>query len=177
MQPNCEICKIVHDRKVRIVYEDDKITAFLDPNPASIGHIAIVPNEHHAIIEQVPDYIVGHIFSIANKISIALFESLNIQGTNILAQNGIEGGQKQPHFIVHVIPRIEGDRIGLQWKPLQPTPDELATAELQLKDHVKNIGEFEKEKAPPINIDTKKETYSENEEEENYLIKQLRRMP
>lgn len=177
MNPNCLVCKEVHERNVLTLYEDDKITAYLDPMPASIGHVVVIPNEHYAIIEQVPDFVVGHMFTIANKISVALFDSLNIHGTNMIIQNGIEAGQKHPHVSLHIIPRIEGDKIDFQWKNLSPSQDELATAELQLKEPVKNIGEFEKEKAPPIKIETKKEVYSYDEDEENYLIKHLRRMP
>ena len=177
MNPNCIICKSVHDNEVKVVYEDEKIVAFLAQRPASVGHVIITSREHYAIIEQVPDFIISHMFNIANKISAALFDSLSIQGTNILVQNGIEAGQQHPHFSVHVIPRIEGDKLELQWKTLSPSQEELATVELQLKDHVKNIGEFEKEKPPPINIDSKKETYSYDDEEENYLMRQLRRLP
>lgn len=180
MNPNCNICKAIQERKVKIVYEDDKCAAYLEQNPASIGHTIIAPKEHCAILEQTPDYIMGRMLVISNKISVALFESLNIQGTNILIQNGIEAGQKHPHLAIHIIPRIEGDKIGLQWKTLAPSPEDLATAELQLKDHVKNIGEFEKEKAPPVILDSKKERISSSlpdSEEENYLVKQLRRIP
>lgn len=166
----------MNERTVKLLYEDDKVAAYLEPYPASIGHTVIAPKEHFAIVEQVPDFIMGHMLVISNKISVALFESLNVAGTNILIQNGIEAGQKHPHFCVHIIPRIENDNIELQWKTLSPTPDELATAELQLKEHVKNIGEFEKEKAPPLVLDTKRETYTEDDEE-NYLIKQIRRIP
>lgn len=177
MNQNCAVCKSIQDRDVKSIFEDDKILAFLAPNPATVGHTIIVPKEHYAIIEQVPDLIMGHMLSISNKISAALFDSLGVHGTNILMQNGVEAGQKHPHFCIHVIPRVEGDKMKLHWQTLTPTQDDLETAELQLKDSMKNIGSFEKEKAPPIVINEEKQVYTEDDEEENYLIRQLRRIP
>ena len=46
---------------------------------------------------------------ISKQISNALLKSLQSQGTNIFVANGQVAGQKAPHFMIHVIPRKEGD--------------------------------------------------------------------
>ncbi|MBF8279741.1 MAG: HIT protein, partial [candidate division NC10 bacterium] len=56
-------------------------------------------------------------FSMSNIISTALFESLNIHGTNILVNNGPEAGQSFAHFIINIIPRTESDGINMEWTP------------------------------------------------------------
>jgi len=109
------------------IFEDDKVVAVLDPNPVSLGHVIVMPKDHFPIIEQVPDYIVSHVFEIVNKISIHLFEALKLQGTNILVSNGIPAGQEQPHFAVNIIPRKQNDGIDFQWEPKQLSEEEMST--------------------------------------------------
>ena len=131
-------------------------------------------------MEQVPDYEIEHLGVVANKISMALFESMRIQGTNIIIQNGVAAGQKIPHFILHIIPRIENDGLNLSWEPRQLSEEEMSTIELKLNEHTRNIGAFEIEKELPINLDAKekiKAAKEVKEEKDNYLIKQLNRIP
>ncbi len=159
-----------------MLYEDDKVIAFLDPS--YLGKIMLMPKEHYPIIENVPDFVVGHLFEVANKLSKALFEGLNATGTNIIVNNGVSAGQTIPHFCISIVPRRENDGINLQWQPKQLSDDEMSTVELQLKEEAKNIGSFEGEKKEPVNMDEKTEKIEEKEgDEENYLIKQLRRIP
>jgi len=172
--PGCQFCKLI-ENKENMIYEDDKAIAFLDSS--FLGKIVLMPKEHYPIIENVPDHIVGDLFVIANQLSKALFECINCTGTNIIVDNGVTAGQTVAHFCINIVPRRENDGINLQWQPKQLSDDEMSTIELQLKEEAKNIGEFEKEKGEPIEMDEKPEKIKEGEEEENYQIKQLRRIP
>lgn len=170
----CKICdKIKKESKLKI-YEDEKVIAFIKEKPSALGQITLVSKEHFPILEQVPDFIVDHLLVIANKLSSALFDSLNIQGTNILINNGVTAGQKHSHFSINIIPRTENDNINLEWKPKQLDEEEMSTVELKLKEHTAHIGAFEKEKKQESIPETKKEVI---QDEENYLVKQLRRIP
>ncbi len=176
---NCDMCQFIADHEKRskyLVYEDEDIVAMLAPKPANIGHILIIPKEHYPIIENVPDPLVAHCFFIANKLSSAVFESLNVHGTNILVQNGISAGQTSAHFMVHVIGRFENDGINMNWQPKQVADEEMNTIVLQLSSFTNNIGSFEKEKEKPVNIDDDKKIISD-EGKENYLIKSMIRIP
>ena len=62
------------------------------------------------------------------------------------------------------------------WQPKQLSEEEMSTVELKLKDECKNIGAFEKEKPKPKEL-PRPEEVKEAEEEINYLLKQLKRMP
>ena len=167
----CLICEKIEKEKK--IYEDDKVIAFLDDKPMSLGHDIITTKQHFPIIENVPDFIINHLFKIVNKISIAVFESLGALGTNIIVNNGIPAGQEHPHFFVNIIPRRQNDNINFRFKPRQLNEEEMSTVELMLKDETKNIGNFEKEKERPIEIEKEKEKISG----ENYMIKVLKRMP
>jgi len=151
----CLVCQIV-DGKIpsKKIYEDDDILAILDVNGANPGHCFVMPKRHHTIFEQIPDQEVSRLFKVSNKVSSAIFESLNAHGTNIFIANGIPAGQTVAHFMIHVIPRTEGDGINLQWKPKQMEVEEISTIEVKLKDAAEHIyfekKEPEKKTAQPV---------------------------
>lgn len=176
MNKDCRYCQEMLSGKKK-VYEDDKVFALVSDSPSAYGHVLVMPKEHYPIIEQVPDFIVSHAFRIANKISIAAFEALHVQGTNILVSNGVAAGQDAAHFMIHVIPRREGDGLNLQWTPKQLSEEEMSTVELQLKEQTKTIGQFQQEKTAPIEIKESREKIKGGEGEDNYLIRKIRRIP
>jgi histidine triad (HIT) family protein len=154
------------------VYEDDKVVAILPKNAATIGHVLLIPKDHHPIIEQVPDFIITHLFQVANKLSIVLFEGMNALGTNIIVNNGVAAGQTSSHFMVHIIPRRENDGLDFTWQPKQLSQEELATIEMKVKEETSSIGQFEDEKPEPINLD-KEETV----DLDDLQVRALDRMP
>ena len=179
MTDQCVLCKII-DGEIpsKRIYEDDDIISILDFNGANPGHSFVIPKQHFPILEQIPSHLVGKLFNVSNKISSAIFEVLKVQGTNIFVTNGISAGQKVAHFMINVVPRRENDGINLQWQTKQLSEEEMSTVELKLKEQAKNIGEFEREKPKPIVIEDKTEKIPEKiGKEENYLIKQLERIP
>ena len=169
----CKVCELIQKKK-RMVYEDDKIMALLAPKPCAVGHIWIVPKKHAPILEQIPDFVVANMFSKANKLSMICFENLGVQGTNILIQNGVAAGQSNDHCILHVIPRQENDGMNLLWKPKQLNEEEMSTLELKIKEEAKNVGIFEKEQEKPIE---EKKPEEVEDDSEDYMIKQLERIP
>lgn len=177
MNKDCRYCQKMLSAKEKL-YEDEKTIALLSDSPAAYGHILVMPKEHYPIIEQVPDFVVDHVFRIANKISIAAFEALHVQGTNMLVNNGVAAGQDSAHFMIHIIPRREGDGLNLQWASKQLSEEEMSTVELQLKEEAKSIGQFQKEKTAPIELKKESEKIeSKHGEEESYLMRKWRRIP
>lgn len=170
---SCEICEQIKSRK-GLLYEDSEIVAMLAPKPTSVGHVYVVPKKHTPILEQIPDPVIGNMFAKANKISMASFESLGVQGTNLLIQNGLPAGQHHSHCILHVIPRREGDGLNLMWQPKQLTEEEMSTAEIQIKENTGQVGIFEKKKEKPIEIEKPKEI---EDKDEDYRTKHLERLP
>ena len=176
---DCILCSAVKGKsKLDKIYEDENFIAVMHPNPAALGHAIIFPKKHYQIFEQIPDYEIASLFNLTNKISIAIFEALQSKGTNIIVQNGVAAGQEIPHVSIHIIPRDENDNLNFQWPPKQLNEEEMSTVELKLKEGAKNIGTFEKEeKKVPIKIEEKTEKIKQPEKGENYLIKQLERIP
>jgi len=173
---DCEYCELMK-KKANLIYEDEQIYIMHAPKPASIGHVLVLPKQHVMIIEELQDYDVADIFKKINKVSTAVFESLGAHGTNIIVQNGVAAGQNSSHMMIHVIARRENDGLDFNWAPRQLSEEEMSTVELKLKDFTKNIGTFDSRPAKPIEMDKEVKQISSDEKEENYLIKQLRRIP
>ncbi len=108
----CIFCQIVAGKiKTRKIYEDDKCVAVLDINPASPGHLLLLPKEHYTIMPQMPEDELAQIFIVAKSLSNAILRALDARGTNIIVANGPTAGQKAQHFMIHIIPRKDKDAI------------------------------------------------------------------
>lgn len=174
MAEQCIICQIINGEiPSKKIYEDDEVLAILDFNGANLGHSFVIPKHHIPILEQIPSHLIGKLFNVANKIGSTIFDTLKVQGTNIFVANGIPAGQKVAHFMINVIPRKENDNISLQWQPKQLSEEEMSTIELKIKEEIGSIG-FE---TPKIEKREKENIPKEVSGEDNYLIKQLRRIP
>lgn len=115
-QQQCIFCHIVRgDVASKKVYEDDKALAILDINPANPGHVLLMPREHFSILPMVPESLQKHLFLVAKQLSLALVKALQSDapdfGTTLFVANGAAAGQKAQHFMIHIIPRVPGDRL------------------------------------------------------------------
>ena len=108
----CIFCQIISGKvQSRKVYEDEKVIALLDINPANPGHILLLTKEHYSIMPQIPDDEISHVFMAAKSLSNSMLRSIDAQGTNIIVANGIAAGQRAQHFMAHIIPRKENDGV------------------------------------------------------------------
>ncbi len=140
---NCIFCKIIKGEvNSRKIYEDDKVVAILDINPANPGHTLLLPKEHYMILPQIPEDVLKHLFIVAKALSQVLLKAVGATGTNIFVANGAAAGQRAPHFMIHVIPRIEGDGISVFNLPGNKVDErvllELRTSLSKLLDQVLN---------------------------------------
>lgn len=109
-QENCIFCHIISGKvQSKKIYEDEICIGILDINPANPGHVLIIPKKHYAIMPQINDNDLAHMFFVAKKVSKASLKALGSTGTNIFVANGTSAGQKAQHFMIHVIPRKEKD--------------------------------------------------------------------
>src|SRR3989344_5369816 len=176
----CEFCGIVQGAfESEQLYEDDKVLAVLHLKPAVPGQILIFTKEHFPIIEQVPDFIIGHAFAVANKLSIAMFDVIGAQGSNMVVENGNAAGQTIPHFSITLLPRHENDGLNLQWQPKKISDDEMDILSQQIKEKsdLINSRQFQKESKQVVVAHT--ESIQEHKEKkkgsQEHLIRQLRR--
>lgn len=161
----CIFCHIASGRVAsKKVYEDDKVIAVLDINPANPGHILLITKEHYVVMPQIPDDVVAHIGMVAKALSHALLRALKAQGTTIFVANGVTAGQRAQHFMLHIIPRIEGDGIGIDYQEHSISDADYKKILDALRKGVeKSLGPVEEE---PEEIEKKEEEKEEEEQEE-----------
>ncbi len=167
---NCELCEKIEKKET--IYEDSLCVAFLGNSVK--GHIIVAPKEHYAILEQTPNDVIERIFEVSNKASILVFESLKVKGTNIIVNNGVSAGQKVAHCSLSVLPRTENDGIDFNFSRSQADPKKLSEVASTLKDSADFIGT---EKKPEPQQEITAEVEKMIEDEDNYMLRQLRRIP
>jgi histidine triad (HIT) family protein len=127
--PDCLFCKIVAGEvPATRVHEDERTIAFMDINPATRGHLLVVPREHSRdLLEIAPDDLAACARS-AQALAARATERLDADGVNVLNSCGRAAWQTVFHFHLHVIPRYETDPLRLPWTPAPGDRDEITSA-------------------------------------------------
>ena len=109
---NCKFCKIIN-RKIPswVVYENEKVIAFLPEKPEVYGHTLVVPKQHYADLYDVPEDILCELIKVSKKITIAYKENINSTGMNLMHASGVDGQQSIFHFHIHLLPRFKDDKL------------------------------------------------------------------
>lgn len=114
---DCIFCKIAAGEiPSATLYEDDEFRVILDLNPASKGHALILPKDHYRNLYDIEDETAAKAIILAKKMVKKMTDVLGCDGYNIVQNNEKSAGQSVFHFHMHLIPRNEGDQVGLGWK-------------------------------------------------------------
>ena len=133
--PDCLFCKIVAGEiPATVVAEDERTVAFMDINPATRGHVLVVPRAHAADLGAVPDEDLAAVALAAGRMARRARDVLGADGVNLMNSWGSDAWQTVFHFHVHVIPRYKGDPLELPWSPSPGDEDEIASAGEALRD-------------------------------------------
>jgi histidine triad (HIT) family protein len=131
--PDCLFCKIVAGEIPGTkVAEDDRTVAFMDINPATRGHLLVVPRDHAADLLTIPDEDLAACAAMARRMAQRAKDRLGADGVNLLNSCGSPAWQTVFHFHLHVIPRYEDDPLRLPWVPGPGDEDEIAAAAREL---------------------------------------------
>ena len=173
----CIFCQIISGKvPSKKIYEDNTCLAVLDINPATKGHLLLLPKEHYTIMPQLPDKEIGHLFSVAKTLSQLLLKALKVSGTTVFIANGLAAGQRAQHFMIHLIPRKEGDGIlDFQEKLVDAKMRQKVRAAIEnklneilgVKKEVVNVPEKEPKRNIPEDKDTENNQQEKNQEQKN----------
>jgi histidine triad (HIT) family protein len=131
--PDCVFCKILDgELPGRIVEEDERTVTFMDINPATRGHMLVIPRRHSRDLLEIEPEDLKATAEAAQRAARLANERLETDGVNLLNSCGRAAWQTVFHFHIHVIPRYEGDPLQLPWVPGPGDPDEIAAAADQL---------------------------------------------
>ena len=132
----CAFCDIAKGASpAAMVIDEPDVLAFLDRTPVFPGHVLLVPRLHHETLADLPGGLIGPLFAVAQRLSIAVQSAMNADGTWVSMNNIVS--QSVPHLHVHVIPRRRKDGLrGFYWprqkyesdEAMQAVADRIATA-------------------------------------------------
>jgi histidine triad (HIT) family protein len=107
---HCTFCDMIHGAaEVSICHEDSRAIAFMDVQPVNNGHVLVVPREHYESVADIPRDLALHLFRVTMDLGSAIRRVSGTDSLNIVVNSGIEAGQDEPHYHVHIIPRRHGD--------------------------------------------------------------------
>jgi histidine triad (HIT) family protein len=115
-----------------IVFQDEKLVAFMTTRPLTVGHTLVVTRKHCTSLGDLDEAIGDHLFRTTLQVARAIRKSgLRCEGINLMLNDG-EPLQKILHLHMHVFPRFRGDKFKLERdQVLRQTRDDLdATARI-----------------------------------------------
>lgn len=99
----CLFCQIAAGKvPATILYEDDKVVAFLDICPIRPGHTQIIPKEHHPYFDDLPSLTAQRIIEVAQELSRAMKRLYQVPRVAFLFTGG-----DVDHAHAHVVPMHE----------------------------------------------------------------------
>ncbi len=131
--PDCIFCQIIAGELPSTrIDEDERTVAFMDINPASWGHVLVVPRAHSVDLHGIGAEDLAACSVMAQRVAGRQAEVLGADGINLLNSTGAAAWQTVFHFHVHVIPRYqddpERDPLTLPWVPAPGDPARIAAA-------------------------------------------------
>jgi histidine triad (HIT) family protein len=113
---DCLFCKIASKEiPADLIYEDDKVVAFLDIKPVNKGHSLIIPKKHSHDLLDADDATLGTMIARVKKIAGAIMAATGAAGFNLGINTKSAAGQVVFHTHFHIIPRFSND--GLKMWP------------------------------------------------------------
>ena len=131
----CRFCAVeAGTAPAHIVSEGEATLAFLDHRPVFPGHTLLVPRRHIETLVDLPDDLIGPLFTDARRIAAAMEDGFGAHGTFVALNNRIS--QSVPHLHVHIVPRHRKDGLrGFFWPRTRYEDDaEMAAVATRLRE-------------------------------------------
>ncbi len=99
-----------HDKKLLLLYRDDKTVVLLNRFPYTNGHLLVAPMRHVAELTELDTIESSALMSMIQQCSEILKNHLNFDGLNIGCNIGASAGAGiADHLHFHLVPRWNGD--------------------------------------------------------------------
>ena len=139
------------------VYEDEMLIGVLDINPASKGHVIMIPKKHYNNIYEIPQEEFLQYMSVARAVGYAILLSLAPNNVEMLYTKELTKGSVTPHALIHLIPRYNDDTINHVWQPQKMEESDFTAVENAIKSAIEKVKSADVQKpAKPANEEQKK---------------------
>jgi ATP adenylyltransferase len=112
-EPGCIFCNRLarsDDENDLILYRGEQAFIILNAFPYTNGHLMIVPNQHLAELEDLPDGTLAEMDQLLKRSISALKKAFGPHGFNVGWNIGrVAGAGVEEHIHEHVVPRWNGD--------------------------------------------------------------------
>ncbi len=151
MENTCIFCSIVKKEiKSFPVYEDNLVIAVLDVNPATEGHVIVIPKTHYNSLYEMPQDQFAYILTISRALAYALLLTQKSTNVDILYTRELIKGNMTPHAIVHLIPRYQDDTVAYNWQPSKPNEDQLSAIAAKISSAIESIKQGQQVQQKPV---------------------------
>lgn len=123
---DCVFCRIAAgELPCHLVHRDEHTISFMDINPASRGHLLVLPRAHYRYLPELPAEEAARLMVRITRLSAAVADGLGASGFNVILNNGETAGQVVPHVHFHIIPRYPDDPLRFKARVLSIPPEEM----------------------------------------------------
>ena len=111
---DCIFCAIVAGRaSAHRVYEDERVLIFMDLFPVAEGHTLIIPKRHAENLLETEVEDLQAAIAQSKPLAEAIQREFAPDGIGVYQLNGAAAGQTVFHYHMHLIPRKQGDSLGV----------------------------------------------------------------
>ena len=104
---DCIFCKIITGEIPAVkIYENQKVTAFLDTNPIKPGHVLVLPKKHTDYLFDLDDGEYAELMLESKKVAKILKNKLHSKRIGLAVE-----GFGVPHVHVHLVPVNRGNEL------------------------------------------------------------------
>lgn len=129
---DCIFCAIAAgEMDAQRVYEDERLLVFMDAFPAAEGHLLLVPKRHATDIFETEVDDLRALIALSRDVAHAIRSELAPDGIGVYQLNGAAAGQTVFHYHMHLIPRKQGEPIGMHGRE-RADPEALARVAARL---------------------------------------------
>lgn len=122
---DCIFCKIIKKEiPSQIIYEDEKVLAFLDMFPITTGHTLIIPKVHSEDLTELSEEDANALVNKAKELIPKIVKGAGAKGANFATNYKKESGQEVFHTHFHIIPRCDRKELS-SWPHKKASKEEL----------------------------------------------------
>ena len=118
------------------VHEDDLVFAFMDAGQVNDGHVIVATRRPCETLMDATEAEAEALMRVARRVAIAVQAAFAPAGVTVLQANRAAGWQTVPHLHLHVLPRHDGDGVGLTWPRREPGIERLRELAEALAPHL-----------------------------------------
>ena len=98
----------------KVVYEDDRVLAFLDISPKTNGHTLVIPKKYSRNIISINSNDLEYLILKTREIANHIISKLNVDGYKVIANSEASSDQEVFHTHFHIVPSKSNKKFSIE---------------------------------------------------------------